>query len=171
MWRRSSSQPFTKNVFVNFLFYVRNLFKMINVFSFLLKALSLCLHGNSQFQEKIAMFLIILRRKQVELIQCVLKKICWIDFSFVEDLIQVDNFLYEIDLLDGEMVRNLARSRVSLGSINVRLSFSSKRVCSVCDVKVLFKSQRCAFREFFSTEKHFSSFFWSLAGRKVHFSI
>ena len=71
------------------------------------------------------------------------------------------------DFLDGAMVGNLARNRVGKNFISIRLSFPKKRVSSVCDKKVRFKSY-CypSWEAFFSREAFLKLYLatWSEGG-------
>ena len=68
--------------------------------------------------------------------------VCMNDIPIVEDLVQVNIFLYDIDFVDGAMIGELARS-VGKHSDTVRLLCYSSHICYVFDIDVFFIAYRC----------------------------
>ena len=61
----------------------------------------------------------------------------------VEDIEQADSFLYDIDLVGGSMIGELARRGVGKHSIVVRLLRYSCHICHVLNINALLKAYRC----------------------------
>ena len=77
--------------------------------------------------------------------------VCVDDIPLVEDLIQVNIFLYGIDIVDGSFVGELARRSVQKYCNTVRLLRYNDHICYVSNINALFKAYRCSFcNQFFN---------------------
>ena len=65
------------------------------------------------------------------------------DTARVEDIVQVDFFLYDIDVVDRSLIRELSMRIVGKHSITVRLIRYGSHTCYVSNINVLFKACRC----------------------------
>ena len=65
------------------------------------------------------------------------------DYAAVEDIVQVDFFLYDIDTVHGSMNHELARMNVRNHSNTVRLLCYISHICHVSITSALFKAYRC----------------------------
>ena len=63
-------------------------------------------------------------------------------FPIVEDLVQVNFILYDIDFVDGAMIRELARRNVRKPSNAVRLLRYNSHLCYVSNINIPFKAFR-----------------------------
>ena len=68
-----------------------------------------------------------------------LQGVCMNDIPFVEDLVQVNIFRYDIDFDDGLMIGELARRIVGKHSNTVVLLRYNSHVYYIFDINVLFK--------------------------------
>ena len=66
------------------------------------------------------------------------------DIAIVEDVVQTDIFLYEIDLLDGSMIGDLAKRSVGKHSNTVRLLLYKRHICHFSKINALSNAYRCA---------------------------
>ena len=63
--------------------------------------------------------------------------------ALVEDIVQADFFLYDIDIVNGSMIGDLARMSVRRDSNTVRLLRSSSYICHVSITNAPFKVYSC----------------------------
>ena len=66
------------------------------------------------------------------------------DIPLVEDLIQVNIFLYDIDIVDGSIVGEPARRSVQKYCNTVRLLRYNNHICYVSNINALLKAYRCS---------------------------
>ena len=65
------------------------------------------------------------------------------DIPEMEEMLQLSIFLHDIDLLDGELIRELARSRIEKFEKSVKLLRYNNHICYVRDTNSFFNSFRC----------------------------
>ena len=65
------------------------------------------------------------------------------DISSVEDIVGINIFIYDIDLIDGAMVGELARGSIKKYEKNVHLKQYISHICYVDNIHALFKASRC----------------------------
>ena len=65
------------------------------------------------------------------------------DIPKVEDLMQLNIFLYDIDSVDGELIGELCRRRIQKYEKNVKLLRYNNHNCYVNNINALFKAFRC----------------------------
>ena len=65
------------------------------------------------------------------------------DISTVEDLLTLNNLLYDIDMVDGKIVGEIARRSVQKYKNTVRLLRYNNHICYVNIIKAVFQSFRC----------------------------
>ena len=66
-----------------------------------------------------------------------------IDIPKVEDLLQLNIFLYDIGFVDGELIGELCRRSVQSYEKSVELLRYSNHICYVNSINALFKAFRC----------------------------
>ena len=71
------------------------------------------------------------------------------DFPSLEDLIQVKNFLYDIDFVDGAMIGDLSRKKVCKLFNTFQVLRYNSHVCYISNINVLFEAYRCPSRDHF----------------------
>ena len=62
---------------------------------------------------------------------------------FVENAIKYNIIIYDIDIVDGDFVGELARRSVEMYEKNINLLRYNKHICYVDDIYTLFKRFRC----------------------------
>ena len=65
------------------------------------------------------------------------------DIPFVEDLLNLNIVLYDIDIVDGNIMGELARRSVQKYENTVRLLRYNNHICYVNNIKAVFQSFRC----------------------------
>ena len=65
------------------------------------------------------------------------------DVPSVEDIVGINIFIHDIDLIDGAMVGELARRRIKKYENNVQLIRYNSHICYVDNINALFKAFRC----------------------------
>ena len=83
-------------------------------------------------------------------------------FAAVEDVVQADIFFYDIDIVDGSSIGELARRSVGKHSSTVRLLRYNSHICWVSKINALFRDYRCPSCDQFMnkavhTERHLTS--------------
>ena len=66
------------------------------------------------------------------------------DIPSVEDIVRINILIYDIDLIDGAMVGELARRSIKKDEKNVQLIRCKSDICYVDNIHALFKAFRCA---------------------------
>ena len=74
------------------------------------------------------------------------------DISIVEDLLTLNILLYDIDIVDGNIIGELARRSVQKYDNAVRLLRYNNHICYESNIKAVFQSFRCPNCEPVSTE-------------------
>ena len=67
------------------------------------------------------------------------------DIPSVEDIVGINIFIYDSDLIDGAMVGELARRSIKKYEKNVQLIRYNSHICCVYNIHALFKGFRCPF--------------------------
>ena len=65
------------------------------------------------------------------------------DILEVEDLLQLNIFLYDIDFVDGELIGELCRRSIQKPEKSVELLRYKNHICYVNNINALFKAFRC----------------------------
>ena len=65
------------------------------------------------------------------------------DIPKVEEMLQLNIFLYDIDFVDGELIGELARRSIQKFEKSVKLLRYNNHICYVNNINALFKSFRC----------------------------
>ena len=78
----------------------------------LFRALAFHLHGNEKMDEETCIMFTCYSEKKGRIEPAIIRRICVDEIPFFEDLIQVNIFLYNIDIVDGSIVGELARRSV-----------------------------------------------------------
>ena len=84
------------------------------------------------------------------------------DIPFVEDLLTLNILLYDIDIVDGNIIAELARQSVQKYEDTVRLLRHNNQICYVNNVNAVFQSFRCPncdnfFSRSFNLEGHLTT--------------
>ena len=135
-------KPLLKNCAINCLTFEENTRQPYNNKLRLFRALALHLHGNQLLQEETS-----------EIFNLFIKKMDGLNpdqFQFhmndvptVEDLLSLIMVLYDIDLVDGKIIGELARRSMQKYEKTVRLLKYNNHICYVNNINALFHSFRC----------------------------
>ena len=87
----------------------------------LLRAFALHLHGNGGFEDETSKMFTLFPKNIGGNNPASVQGVCRNDIPLVEDLVQMNIFLYDIDFDDGAMIGELARRSVGKHSNTVRL--------------------------------------------------
>ena len=69
--------------------------------------------------------------------------VCMDDIPSVEDIVGIKTFIYDIDLIDGATVGDLARRSIKKYEKSVQLMRYNSHICYVDNIHALFKAFRC----------------------------
>ena len=110
----------------------------------LFRALALHLHGNEKLEEEetskiFNLFLNSSEEGDVSKFQGVHLN----DIPKIEDLLQLNIFLYDIDFVDGELFGELARRSIQKYENSVKALRYNNHICYVNNINALFKTFRC----------------------------
>ena len=84
------------------------------------------------------------------------------DIPTVEDLLTLNLLLHHIDIVDGNIVRELARRSVQKYEKTARLLRNNNHICYVKNINAVFQSVRCSncdtlFNRTFNLERHLTT--------------
>ena len=137
-------EPLLKNHNVNCLTFDRNTSQPYNDNLCLFRALALQLHGNEKLGEETSKFFNLFLNNSEEGDVSKFQGIHLNDIPKVEDLLQLNIFLYDIDFVDGELIGELARRSIPKYEKSVKLLCYNHHICYVNNVNALFKAFLCA---------------------------
>ena len=66
------------------------------------------------------------------------------DIPSVEDIVSINIFIYDIDLIDGAMVGQIARRSIKKYEKNVQLIRYNSHICYVDNIEAFFMAFRCS---------------------------
>ena len=136
--------PLLKNHTVNCLTFEQNTRQPYNDNLCLFRALALHLHGNEKLEEETCKLFNLYLEKRGGIEPATFQGVCVDDIPLVEDLIQVNIFLYDIDIVDGSIVGELARRSVQKYCNTTRLLCYNNHICYVSNINALSKAYRCS---------------------------
>ena len=132
-----------RNRSINCLTYEQNSKKPYKDNLCLFRALALHLHGNDRLEEETSklfnLFLVNSTNPDLSNFQAV----CMDDIPSVEDIVVINIVIYDIDLIDGAMVGELAQQSIEKYEKNVQLIRYNSHICYVDKINALFKAFRC----------------------------
>ena len=132
-----------KNRTVNCLTYEQNTKKPYKDNLCLFTALALHLHGNERLEEETSKLFILFLINSTNSDPSKFQGVCMDDIPSVEDIVRINIFIYDIDLIDGAMVGELARRSIKNFEKNVQLIRYNSHICYVDNIHALFKAFRC----------------------------
>ena len=136
-------EPILKIHNVKCLTFERNTLQPYNDNLCLFGALALLLHGNQKLQEETSkVFNFSLNNSEkgdVSMFQGVHLN----DIPKVEDLLQLNIFLYVFDFVDGHLVGELCRRSIQKFGKSIKLLRCNNHICYVNNINTLFKAFRC----------------------------
>ena len=135
-------QSLLKHHTVNFLTYEKNTKKPNKDNLCLFRALALDLHGNERLEEETSKLFNISLFNITNREPLKLQGVCMDDIPSVEDIKGFNIFIYDIDLIDGTMVRELARRSIKNYEKNVQLIRYSSHIRYKDNIHALLKAFR-----------------------------
>ena len=109
----------------------------------LFRALALHLHGKERLESETSKLFNLFFEKTDGTDHAIFRGVCREKFAKVENIVQADIFLYDIDIVDGSMIGELARRSVGKYSNAKRLLRYISHVCYAANINALFKANRC----------------------------
>ena len=141
-----------KNSTINCLTYEENTRLPYNDNWCLFRALALHLHGNQRLEEETSKLFNIFINKVDGLSADQFQGVHMNDILFVEDLLTLSIVPYDIDIVNGNIIGELARRSVQKYENTVRLLRYNNHLCYVHNINAVFQYFRCPNCDTFSTE-------------------
>ena len=132
-----------KNHTVNCLTYEQNTKKPYKDNLCLFRAVALHLFGNERLEEETSKLFNLFVVKSTNPDPSKFQEVCMDDVPSVEDIVHINIFIYDIDLIDGAMVGKLVRRSIKKYEKNVQLIRYNSHICYVDNIHALFKAFRC----------------------------
>ena len=132
-----------KNHTVNCLTFEKNTRKLYNDNLCLFRALALHLHGNERLEEDTSNLINLFLVSSTNPDPSKFQGVCMDNIPSLEDIVGINNFIYDIDLIDGAMAGELARRSIKKYEKNVQLIRYNSHICYVDYIHALFKAFRC----------------------------
>ena len=101
------------------------------------------MHGNQRLEEETSEFFTLFINKMDGLSSNQFQGVHMNDNPNVEDLLTLNTLLYDIDIVDGNIVGELARRSVQKYENTVRLIRYTNHICYVNNINAVFQSFRC----------------------------
>ena len=152
-------EPLLKNHTINCLTYDENSKQPYNDNLCLFRALALHKHGNQRLEEETSQIFNSFINKMDGLSPNQFKGVHMNDIPTVEDLLALNILLYDIDIVDGNIIGELARRSVQKYDNTLRLLRYNNHTCYVSNINAVFQSFRCPncdtlFNRTFNMERH-----------------
>ena len=136
-------EPLLNNHNVNCLTFERNTSQPYNDNLCLFRALALHLHGDKILEEETSKFFNLFLNNSVERDPSKFQGAHMTDIPKVEEMLQLNIFLYDIDFVDVELIGELARRSIQKFEKSVKLLRYNNHICYVNNINALFKAFRC----------------------------
>ena len=108
------------------------------------RALALHFHGKERLEEETSKLFNFFLVSSTNPDPSKFQGVCMDDIPSVEDIVGINIFIYDIDLIDGAKVGELARPSVKKYEKNVQLIRYNSHICYVDNINELFKAFRCS---------------------------
>ena len=135
-------EPLLKNHTINCLTFEESTRQPFNDNLCLFRALALHLHGTQRLEEETSKLFNLFINKMEGLSPNQFQGVHMNDIPIVEDLLNLNILLYDIDIVDGNIVRELARRSVQKYENTVRLLRYNNHICYVNNINAVFQSFR-----------------------------
>ena len=136
-------EPLPKSHTINCLTYEENTRQPYNDNLCLFRALALHLDGTQRLEEETSKLFILFINKMDGLSPNQSQEVHMNDIPIVEDLLTLNILLYDIDIVDGNIVGELARRSVQKYENTVRLLRYNNHKCYVSNINAVFQSFGC----------------------------
>ena len=155
-------EPLLKNHTINCLRFEENTRQLYNDNLCLFRALALHMYGNQRLEEETSKSFNLFINKMDGLSPNHFQGIHLNDVPTVEDLLTLNILLYDIDIVDGIIVGELARRSVQKNENTVRLLRYNNHISYVNNNNAVFQSFRCPncdtfFNKTFNLERHLTT--------------
>ena len=155
-------EPLLKNHTINCLTFEESTRQPYNDNLRLFRALALHLHGTQQLEEETSKLSNLFINKMDGLSADQFQGVHMNNISFVEDLLTLNNVLYHIDIVDGNIIGDIAKRSVKKYENTVRLLRYNNHICYVNNINAVFQSFCCpdcdiVFNRTFNLERHFTT--------------
>ena len=155
-------EPLLKNHTINCVTFEENTRQPYNDNLYLFRALALHMHGNQRLEEETSKLFNLFINKMDELSPNQFQGVRMNDVPTVEDLLTLNILLYDIDIVDGNIVGELARRSVQKYENTVRLLRYNNHICHVNNINEVFQCFRCSncdtfFNKTFNLEQHLTT--------------
>ena len=132
-----------RNPSINCLTYEQNTKKTYKDNLCLFRALALHLHGNEKLEEGTSKLINLFLVNSTNPDHSKFQGVCMDDIPAVEDMVSTNIFIYDIDLIDGAIVGELARRSIKKYEKIVQLIRYNRHICYVDNIHALFNAFRC----------------------------
>ena len=136
-------EPLLKNHKVKCLTFERNSSQPYNDNLCLIRAVALHLFGNERLEEETTKIFNLFLNNCGEGDPSKFEGVHMTDIPKVEELMQLNIFLYDIDFVDGELIGELCRRSIQKYEKSVKLLRYNNHICYVNNINALFKAFRC----------------------------
>ena len=136
-------EPLLENRTINCLTYEENTRQPYNNNLGLCSALALHMHGNQQLEEETSKLFTLFIKKMDGLSADQFQGVHMNDIPIVEDMLTLNVLLYDIDIVDGNIVGEFARRSVQKYENTVRLLRYNNHICYVNNINAVLQSFRC----------------------------
>ena len=155
-------EPLLENHTINCLTFEQNTRQPYNNNLCLFRALALHMHGNQQLEEETSKLFNLFINKMDGLSTDQFQGVHMNDIPIVEDLLTLNIIPYGIDIVDGNIVGELAKRSVQKHENTVRLLRYNNHICYVNSINAVFQSFRCPncdtfFNRTFNLERHLTT--------------
>ena len=155
-------KPLLKNHTINCLTFEENTRQPYNDSLCLFRALPLHMHGNQRLKEETSKLFVLFINKMDGLSPNQFQGVHMNDVPTVEDMLTLNILLYDIDIVDGNIVGEFARRSVQKYENTVRLLRYNNHICYVNNINSVFQSFRCPncdtfFNKTFNLERHLTT--------------
>ena len=133
-----------RNCNVNCLTFERNTRQPYDDNLCLFRALALHLHGNEKLEEETSKIFKLFLNNCGEADPSKFQGVHRTDIPKVEEMLQLNIFLYDIDFVDGQLIGELARKSIQKFEKSVKVLHCNNHICYVSDINSFFKSFRCS---------------------------
>ena len=155
-------EPLLKNHTINCLTFEENTRKPYNGNLCLFRALAHNLHGFQRLEEETSKLFNLFINEMDGLSPNQFQGVHMNDIPTVEDLLTLNILLYDIDIVDGNIVGEVARRSVQKDENTVRLLRNNKHICYVSNTNAVFQAFCCPncdifFNKAFNLERNLST--------------
>ena len=136
-------EPLLRNGTINCLTYEENTRQPYNDSLCLFRALALHLHGTQRLEEETSKLFNLFINKMDGLSADQFRGVHINDIPNVEDLLTLNILLYDIVIVDGNIIGELVRRSLQKYNTTVRLLRYNNHICNVSNINAVFQDFRC----------------------------